>query len=193
MTPNERPARRRPTVLAAAALAVGFALVPMTAGPAFACSCMAATDQEYASESDAVFVGRVDEAYGSAAATFLVDEVYKGDVHVYARVVDGTPGSGCGSAYVRGQTMLVFAQYRDDEVLDPTGDGFVAPACNGTRSVAGMPITLTAGHAPLSMSDGADDSDGFPLIGWLSYVAVAGLGLMPVALWLRFRGMTRRR
>ena len=40
---------------------------------------------------------------------------------------------------------------------------------------------------------GYDDpaSDGFPLLGWLSFGAVALLGLMPVGLWLRFRQGSR--
>jgi hypothetical protein len=28
---------------------------------------------------------------------------------------------------------------------------------------------------------------GFPLVGWLSFVAVAGLGLIPMLLWFRLR------
>ncbi|MDQ3449596.1 MAG: hypothetical protein M3455_01530, partial [Actinomycetota bacterium] len=80
MTTPARPTRSRPRLLAAVAtVALGLGLVPLTATPAFACSCVGGTDAEHARRADAVFVGRVDETLtGSTSATFVVDEVFKG-------------------------------------------------------------------------------------------------------------------
>jgi hypothetical protein len=50
------------------------------------------------------------------------------------------------------------------------GLGLVPPTA--ALALAGVPVAVTA-------------DAGFPLLGWLSFVAVAGLGGMAVALWMR--------
>jgi hypothetical protein len=45
-------------------------------------------------------------------------------------------------------------------------------------------IAVTASPAAAATTE---ESAGFPLLGWLSFLAVAALGLMPIALWMRFR------
>ena len=54
----------------------------------------------------------------------------------------------------------------------------------GVIIVAFGMIALTASPAAAATTA---ESAGFPLIGWLSFIAVAGLGLMPILLWMRFR------
>jgi len=198
MNPKQRSARHRPLLPAAAIALLGLGLVPLLATPAMACSCVAAlNDQAYAESADAVFVGRVDEVHptgwtsGSSTdrmvATIVVDEVYKGDVHTYTDVVTARSGASCGIDPVVGETLLVFAQYGGDGIVAAAPDELRASLCAGTRVADGGQLTLLDGYAPLAgTSDPA--SSGFPLLGWLSFVAVAGLGAMPVALWLRLRG-----
>ena len=145
-----------------------------------------ASDEEHAGRSDVVFVGRVDAApAGGRWATIVVDEVYKGDVHTYTDIVNVFPG--CGVAFVRGQTLLVFAEYRPEGPAKDAPDRLTASACNGTRPVESAPIVLVAsGHPPVAGTSAPADP-GFPLLGWLSFVAVAGLGAVPVGLWARLR------
>lgn len=186
MTRAQRSARIRPFVLSAIVTVLGLSLVPLTANPAMACSCADATDKQQARRADAVFVGRVDEApIGGTSATFVVDEVYKGDVPTYVYVVTAT--GDCGLAFVRGQTMAVFARYGDggDTVIETEAGQLVASLCDG-RALDAAPLKLTGGHAPVAM-DSDSDGDGFPVLGWLSLLAVTALGLLPVALWMRFR------
>lgn len=194
--------RRRALMVAAATVALGFALVPLTAAPAFACSCAAElTDQEYADHADGVFVGRVDQVKETAGsfwssadrtiATIVVDEVYKGDVHTYTDVVTARSGASCGIEPVAGQTLLVFAEYGGDGIVAAAPDELRASLCAGTRALEAAPLTLVAGYAPMAGTSAPADS-GFPLIGWLSFVAVIGLGAMPVALWLRLRQTLHR-
>jgi len=195
MTTPARPTRSRPRLLAAVAtVALGLGLVPLTATPAFACSCVGGTDAEHARRADAVFVGRVDETLtGSTSATFVVDEVFKGDVHTYTDLVTASGGpAACGLEFVRGQTMVVFARYGDanDTLADTEPGQLVADLCNGTRTlgvVGSAPIKIAApGYAPVAGTS-APAEPGFPLLGWLSFVAVAGLGAVPMGLWARLR------
>lgn len=64
----------------------------------------------------------------------------------------------------------------------PTGDEAPAGADVVTGAYA---LDLPDGYSPLGAATG--ESTEFPLLGWLSFVAVAGLGLMPIALWMRLR------
>jgi hypothetical protein len=182
-------ALRRILLLGGLAAGLGLGLVPLAATPALACSCVAElTEQEYADQADAVFVGRVDDVRsgGATVARMVVDEVFKGDVHTYTDVVTAGSSASCGIDPVVGQSLLVFAEYGGDTSVDAASDQLRASLCHGTRVVEATPIALTAGHAPMAGTSEVDDS-GFPLLGWLSFVAVAGLGAMPILLWLRFR------
>jgi hypothetical protein len=60
------------------------------------------------------------------------------------------------------------------------GVGLISLTATPALACSCEPFVLTAGSSEPSDS-------GFPLLGWLSLVAVLGLGLMPVALWVRFR------
>jgi hypothetical protein len=177
---------------------LGLGLVPLTASPAAACSCAAQlSDREYAAEADAVFVGRVDDVdptgwtSGSSTdrtvATFVVDEVYKGEIHTYTDVVTARSGASCGIDPVAGQTLLVFADYGGDGIVAAEADELRASMCAGTRVVGAAPVLPLAGHAPIAGQSAPVDS-GFPTLGWLGFGAVAGLGLLPIALWLRMSG-----
>ena len=191
---------RRKLFFAAATGALALGVLPVIASPAMACSCAEAlSDQEYADQADLVFVGRVDEVvpegwdFGSSAdrtiATFVVDEVYKGDVHTYTDVVTARDGASCGIDPVAGQTLLVFATYGGDGIVKAEPEELRASLCQGTRPVDATPITIeTVGYAPMAGVTETDSGSGFPLVGWLSFVAVAGLGAIPVALWVRQRG-----
>jgi hypothetical protein len=200
MTASFSPALfRRKVVLAAAAVVLALGVLPMIATPAMACSCAEAlTDQEYADQADAAFVGRVDEVVpagwdlGSSVertiATFVVDEVYKGDVHTYTDVVTARDGASCGIDPVAGQTMVVFANYGGDGIVKAEPDELRASLCQGTRPVGATPIAIeTIGYAPMAGVSENDQASGFPLLGWLSFAAVAGLGAMPIVLWMRQR------
>ena len=185
-------------------LALAFGLVPVFASPALACSCAAElTDAEYSADADVVFVGRVDEIHTTepmrstadpATWTFVVDEVFKGEVQAYTEVVSARSGASCGLELKRGRTALVFASYGTGGGLVDVGeDELGASLCGGSRLVArGSPSGLAPGYAPVAMSEPTgDDGSGFPLLGWLSLAAVAGLGAMAVAVWLRLASLVR--
>jgi hypothetical protein len=110
-------------------------------------------------------------------------------------VLTASSSASCGVEFVRGQTVLVFARYGGTVTVEATADQLTASLCDGTRSVEAEPVALaSSGYAPVAAFGEPDDDDaGFPLLGWLSYVAVAGLGAMPIVLWIRFQRQSRAR
>ena len=94
--------------------------------------------------------------------------------------------------FVRGQTVLVFAQYGGTVTVQAEPEELTANLCDGTRSVGSEPIALASpGYAPVAAVTTEAGDDGFPLIGWLAYAGVVVVGLMPIVLWVRLLG-TRR-
>ena len=121
-----------------------------------------------------------------AIATFVVDEVFKGEVHASTDVVTARSGASCGIDPVAGQTLLVFADDGTDGIVDADPDELRASMCAGTRVLDSPPVMHVAGHAPLTGSSAPIDS-GFPVLGWVTVIAVVGLGLVPIARWVRMR------
>ena len=174
----------RRVMVGLATVAVAFGVVTIAAAPAAACTCAGLDDAGHTAHSDVVFVGRVAETQiGSASATFEVNEVFKGEVRKDARVTNRV--SDCSSPFVADEVLLVFADYANDRAQEPN-DRLSAPACSGTRPVTLGAVTLSGGHLPLA-ADGSPQDGGFPLLGWLSFLAVAGLGAMAGGLWFKLR------
>ena len=96
--------------------------MPLSAPPAFACSCVpredGQTEREYrreaARDADVVFTGRVwrveraPDGFGSDEAHFFVEEAYKGTRRHRVTVSTSAQGSMCGFHFTRGARYTVF-------------------------------------------------------------------------------------
>jgi hypothetical protein len=193
--------RVRVVSAALATLVLGAALVPVLAGPAQACSCVGMTDAQAYEQADAVFAGRVESVTEPAGlfgvvssgdpvtATLVVDTVYKGSVYERMPVTTAYSSASCGADFVQGVEYAVFGTYGSSG-SHAADDVLRAALCDGTRAIDQTPLVLAAsGTAP--MAGGMVEPSGFPLLGWLSFGAVALLGLLPIALWVRFSRGTR--
>ncbi len=131
-------------IVLASALVLSFAHQP-----AWACSCAGFTDQEAFGHADAVFVAEVlpDEGvlpFGSYVEparerwTFLVSDVYKGQVSELQTALSHPHGATCGLELAHEGPYLVFAS-RDEPAswnLDSGPGELYVSLCGGTRSVA---------------------------------------------------------
>jgi hypothetical protein len=141
--------------LVAVTLGAAVLLGGPAAGPAHACSCMAATDDAYFAGADAVFRGQfagyrpppepVTFSGAPAIWTFAVSEVYKGDVAPSQEIVSAFSGATCGLELPHQGEFFVFATRRG---FDGQTDGRLhANLCGGTRSTAAGPLALDTGPA----------------------------------------------
>lgn len=144
------------------------AIVPISAGPSWACSCAALPPKEHARIADVVFAGRavaVDEGPQIAVAHFLVTDVYKGPRSGGRIVETSAHGPACGFDFVEGRRYTVFA-LRDGGALHTnlctaTTAGDIHPQRFGLD--AGVPLEPPAPPGPLVL-----DRERWP------WVAVAG-------------------
>lgn len=102
-------------------LAAALAVVAVSAGAAWACSCVRfqSAAEQYA-KAPLVFVGRADGrevlhrdgGAPSGATRFIVQKTLKGERQRVRRIVHGENDGMCGISFRRGQTYLVIA-YRN--------------------------------------------------------------------------------
>jgi hypothetical protein len=181
------PARRRhPAALLLAAVLMALGALWAGPAPAFACSCAAASDDQYAVNAAAIFTGtlvenQVDEPAQTRTLTFAVDRVFKGQVTATQVVTSQASGASCGVELSGPGPFLVFAQ------AGPTG--LTADLCGGTRS-GSAPVGLGVGDQPqpdparpaTGQPDGEPRSGMWiPLVGFilaLTAAAVVGLSLV---------------
>lgn len=139
--------RREP--LRAATLLLATALLALTAlwatpAPAYACSCAAKTDAEYAQRADVIFTGAVisDQRYEQArAVTFAVQRVYKGQARSTETISTARWGGSCGPDLSETGPYLVYATQESS--------GLFANPCDGTNA-GPAPASLGAGQPPLA-------------------------------------------
>lgn len=184
------------TGLAAAGFAALVVPVLMLVGasPAFACSCVPFTQQEYLDRADAVFAGtlvdRQEPPWGPvrssmdpATLTFQVSGVYKGKVYERQEVTTAQSGASCGLEIEGEGPFLVFAN------LSQTGDGLTAGLCGGTDELAEVaPPSRSA--APPSGAPLAGSSPSMALPDTLWPVVGAAAMVLGLVGWLvarRFR------
>jgi hypothetical protein len=142
------------TALAAGAVFVAAiaVFVGPAAQPAHACSCVGWSDEEAFAWADAVFLGElvdyeappqrdVMSSTDPATWTFMVTEVYKGDVAATQEIVSAVSGASCGLEIPHTGDFYVFA--RSENPMVEAGDGqLVADLCGGTRSIGQGPLAV---------------------------------------------------
>lgn len=133
--------------------AVALAAVALlSAGRAWACSCVAESVRTQLRGSDAVFEGSVrsvrtaptqGESAPSIVAALLVESVYKGRPASLSRVRTARSGEACGIPFAVGRRYVVFA--------DGRGGAFRADICGGTTS--DLAALERVGIAPRAMAE----------------------------------------
>lgn len=134
------------------ALRVAAALLAVVALPrseAWACSCIAATPQQYLERATVAFTGEAlvvqSQGGGVVAATFAVSRAFKGSVGDEISVFTGTGADACGIAFAEKRSYTVFARAAKSGPL-------VTGLCDGTAEghLLGPPESASA--APASPS-----------------------------------------
>lgn len=175
-------------LLAAVLLALATAWV--LPAPAYACSCAAKTDAEYAVQADVVFTGfivrnDVDQEAQLRTVTFRVDRVYKGSASLTQVVTMYWDQNSCGTEfYGENPPFTVFA--RQERA------GLTAGSCGGT--VFGqVPASLGPGQPPLpdAVSPNAGRRGPSALTG--RWVPLVGLFLATTAAAILGLSLVRRR
>ncbi|HEX7277124.1 MAG TPA: hypothetical protein VF244_07090 [Acidimicrobiales bacterium] len=168
-----------------AAGALGVVAGP--AGPAHACSCSAAAEEDLFARADVVFRGDVTQFQPSQSSEpltwrFAVSEVFKGEAAASQEVV--SEATSCALELRRGE-YFVFADL--EAFGGQVADGRLhANLCGGTRSVDRGPLLATAavsvaGSAPApSPATGGSDGSGLIVgalvtVGLVLAVALVGL------------------
>lgn len=141
--------------LGAMALAAPIGITA-TAEPAGACSCLALTDAQAYSRSDAVFTGRLVDVKEPAAVrssldpatwVFSASRVYKGTVTRRQEVVTAISGASCGLEVAGPGKLLVFAvDGRGGLAAKPAGGQYSAGLCGGTRPLSERPVPASFGR-----------------------------------------------
>ncbi len=118
----------------AALLAAGLA-VPLTSGPAWACSCIYQTSEEQASSARVVFTGRVLDVTIEdmvRQARMRVRMVYKGEVDRRVSLVTARDGGACGFGFREDRRYTVFSGDRREPIsvslCSGTTKGAIDPA-----------------------------------------------------------------
>ncbi|UGY94923.1 hypothetical protein [Streptomyces gobiensis] len=179
--------RIRTAALVAAAMVVAAVVIPLgavlTAGPAYACSCVPSGESVYFGRADAVFSATLTDRR-EATLTFEVTEVYKGDVHALQQVATADSAAACGLEISGAGPFLVFADERRD-----AGPRLTASLCGGTRSLAaGDQPAFDSAEPPLPGRETAVRSAPVPLLAWSTGLATV-LGCLS---WLVLRRLRRR-
>lgn len=92
-------------------LGITAVLVPITAGPSWACSCVQASPREHARMADVIVAGHVEELTEGAqidVARLAVTDVYKGPRTSAWTVETAAEGPACGYDFVEGRRYTVF-------------------------------------------------------------------------------------
>lgn len=164
--------RLRPAALALATVLLALAATWLTPGPAYACSCAALSDAQYAEGADTIFTGTVaDDQQGMPRTlTFTVDRVYKGAVQTTQVVTTAGSGSSCGLEISGAGPFLVYAQQGQT--------GLTAGLCGGTGP-GPAPASLGLGQPPRPDPTRTDPGPGagywIPVIGLALAASAAGL------------------
>jgi hypothetical protein len=198
VSPADGTRTRRTT---AALGAVGALLVTVLvlggAAPASACSCDSQVD--VVAEAVAVFTGAAEppEVEGAGRHLFVVDQVFKGDVHERQWVYEAS--GACGATFSSTEPHLVVAVWRhtDEAGEKVAGDDLSMSSCLASTPLAeGLPDGLGPARAPLPGTSPGPDSG---TSGWKIVAAVAALVVVVAAgtagvagLWRRWRAMATR-
>lgn len=121
---------------------------PIGIGEAIACSCVGGTPMEFAESAREIFTGTVTEVRNAhpgepiseLAATFDVEEVYKGSVEDPVVVTTNSQGSACGYEFVVDRRYTVFTSGE--------ADGVSTHLCTGTTGGAIDPAEFGLGAGP---------------------------------------------
>ena len=130
-------------ILLAACLAA--TMIPVTAGPASACTCVPASPEEHADYARVVFTGRVltiEREEFEHTVRFRVTKLYKGHVDRRVTVVTASNSAACGCSFREGGKYTVFGRRRSEP--------FSTNLCSGTKKGAINPdeYGLPPGHQP---------------------------------------------
>ena len=158
--------------------------VVIAPAPAFACSCRGFTAAEAFDVADAVFAGTVVEVEEPAWAPvwssddpvtlrFDVEQVYKGQVPVNARLTTARDGASCGADFVVGARYLVH--------VDTDQGEWTTTLCSGNERLRGA---ISPGYAPTAA---IEDGTGRPWLPWAAGGFVALLAALVTAAALRHR------
>jgi hypothetical protein len=102
--------------------------VPVGVMPAWACSCVAVSQEEHADNARVVFTGRVkmvERTQTELLVRFRVSTVYKGNAERRTDVVTASDSAACGCSFKEGKRYTVFGSRRSEPV--PTN------LCSGTK------------------------------------------------------------
>jgi hypothetical protein len=129
----------------ASALLLATLSMPLTATPAWACSCVVTTPEEQADSARVVFTGRVrsvEQTDNELSVRFRVKTVYKGRVERRTDVVTASDSAACGCSFKEGKRYTVFGSRKREPV--PTN------LCSGTKQGTIDPAEygLPPGHRP---------------------------------------------
>lgn len=169
-------------------------LMVVTAGSAWACSCVATPLDEQVGRGDVVFVGRAVEQQAEAPReivssldpvtwTFTVDRVHRGTAAGSQRVTTARSSASCGSAFTAGRTYLVVGT--DVGAAGAVSAGAVSTGlCDGTRPVSALTPTddavLGEGTVPAPPVP-APFEPVRPSVAWFGLLPAAAL--LGAALW----------
>ncbi|HLL61722.1 MAG TPA: hypothetical protein VK401_01645 [Propionibacteriaceae bacterium] len=165
--------RLRTVALAVVAVLLALTALWATPPPAYACSCVGASEEQHAASADVIFTGTVaadavDQRSRTRTLTFTVDRVYKGQASSTQLVTTSSSGASCGLEISGRGPFLVFA--------DQQGSGLTADLCGGTRAGA-APASLGPGQAPPADSEARrDDSRRGTWIPLLALILALGGG-----------------
>ena len=126
-----------------AAVLLGLTALWATPAPAYACSCAAKTDAEYAQRADVIFTGTVisDQRYEPAqTVTFAVERVYKGQARSTETISTMRWGGACGPDLSEPEPYLVYVtQESVRSVRQPLRRHEGRPGSRKPRRRAGAP------------------------------------------------------
>jgi len=167
-------------------------LIPLTARPAWACSCARLSIQEEAKVADAVFLGVAGPTEGNHT-TFRPLIVYKGHVSD-GTIAHETNEASCGLTFEEGKTYTVFANTVGGELETTnlcirTQKGVVPPT---ELRLTGHPFVPDAGSAPPTPASSSGESFFSGPLFWILFRFAAALAV-PVYLLIRTRIRNRRK
>jgi len=136
-------------------IALSAAMVPVTAGPAGACSCVASGPKALAERAEVLFVGTVANNSGGATQTvaFDVETAFKGAVEEEVAVTTPVSSTACGLPFQEGRRYTVFAYTK--------GSKLMTNSCSGTKlgSIDVARYGLSEGRAISGTPTSANDKE----------------------------------